>query len=166
MVVLWSTNISSCDLALLKQIAHKTCNVDLSTAKRDATEAIRALARLDNPDLVDNQAIYNTEFVQKHFFFSYIVAVPEKETFDFVAMFEDVRLTLVPTDRATLVIASGTLDCWFNLITRYSVKGTSVGVLPIINSVQQSLELQGLAPLFNKYTKRLSKDVFYLEYNP
>ena len=155
MVVLFSTNIESCDDKTLKEIIYKVLNLDLSSDTTTRCEAYKTLTRL----------VGAIEAAQRHFFFGFVIAVPVEHTLQLMAMFDGLRITASVTEgNADLLIVSGTLDNWVRVVGHNSRSNVPASVLKILNGIQTILERYGLASVFYEYEKRPAKDGFYLEY--
>jgi hypothetical protein len=104
--------------------------------------------------------------VQKHYSFSFVIASANDSSFSLVSILETVRLSVIPCERnADLVIATGTLDCWVDLIIRYSNNEVPGNVLKILNGIQTVIEKHGLSQIFQGYHKKPARNGFHLEYH-
>lgn len=151
----FSSNYSSMNLPLIREIAAKVRKLDLSTDEKSEKKNFVVLSKFKGSKV---------EPILQHFSYGFLLIAKYEDVTSVYENFIGVKFsTFEGKDDTDVYILTQSLDYWVERIISLSKPSSSDTILKLINQIQNELEKQGLGFLLSEYKKVPHDNNYVLE---
>lgn len=161
MIIPLATNHGHFALKNVIALADQALKQDLSTEIRDQRTELIVLAKL-RYDCTDTEALKLMNNFTKHVHFAFIIPATHVVALDLTSE-NELDCTLVPVENGNILILSGTLKQWTQLIISLATNSFEEATITVVNELQDYFESLKLSFLFAAYQKKPFATGYILE---